>query len=349
MYEVDFLPVESENGPGSKSGDAIAVHFNTATSGQDIVIVIDGGYTSVGDDLADHIKRWYGTPYVDLVISTHPDADHINGIARLLERVRVGELLIHQPRLHHPNVSNFSNIEAADNLLRVARDRRVIITEPFTGLSRFDGQLLVLGPSEEYYEGLVAEHIEEVQSGTTTRAVGTSARIKELAKSLLGSALSYFPIETLTDDSDTGPRNNSSVITLLQTDGRRLLFTGDAGIPALEAAAEVYEQTLGEFRYFPLQFMQVPHHGSKHNVGPTLLDRILGDKSTPFSTEIKAFVSSAKADEKHPSPKVVNAFSRRGCDVSASEGRSICHWHKAPPRPDGLLTPLPPLREDDDD
>jgi beta-lactamase superfamily II metal-dependent hydrolase len=350
VYEVDFLPVESENGPGSKSGDAIAVHFKRATNGEDMVIVIDGGFTAVGDDLADHIETRYGTRYVDLVISTHPDADHINGIARLLERLHIQELLLHQPKLHHPDISDFSNIEAVENLLEVAEERLVTVTEPFTGLTRFENQLTILGPTREYYEELVAQHIQEERSGTTMRAASTAGRFIELAKGFLDRTLSNFPMETLTDDGETGPRNNSSVITLLQLDGQRLLFTGDAGIPALEAAASVYEQRIGSFSEFPLGFIQIPHHGSKHNVGPRVLDRILGPKGHPFSTSTTAFASSAKADEKHPSPKVINAFSRRGCSVSASEGRSITHYYKAPPR-DGwsILIPLPPLQEDDDD
>jgi len=56
MYEIGFLPVESESGPGSKSGDAIAIRF-LDSGGAYRVVVIDGGFTNVGDDLADHIER----------------------------------------------------------------------------------------------------------------------------------------------------------------------------------------------------------------------------------------------------------------------------------------------------
>jgi hypothetical protein len=37
MYEIDFLPVESENGPGSKSGDAIIIHFRRVPGGRERV------------------------------------------------------------------------------------------------------------------------------------------------------------------------------------------------------------------------------------------------------------------------------------------------------------------------
>ena len=349
MYEVDFLPVESEEGPGSKSGDAIAVHWRR-TGGDDMVIVIDSGFTNVGDDVADHILKYYPTSYVDLVISTHPDVDHINGIARLLERLDVGELLLHQPRLHHHDVSDFLNIESIDNLLEVAVRRGVQVTEPFSGLSRYDGQLLILGPTVKYYEELIAAHIAEVKTGVAPARATIGGRVGTFAKSLLDYVLDRLPMETLTDEGETGPRNNSSVITLLQLDDRRLLFTADAGIPALEQAADFYEVNVGSFTQFPLRFFQAPHHGSRHNVGPTILDRIMGPRGAPHGTPVTAFVSSAKAAKKHPSPKVVNALARRGADVSASEGIAIRHGNDAPPRVGwSPLDPLPPLREDMDD
>jgi beta-lactamase superfamily II metal-dependent hydrolase len=349
MYEVDFLPVESDAGPGSKSGDAITIHFKRASNGEDMVVVIDGGFTDVGDDIAHHITKYYNTNYIDLVISTHPDADHINGIARLLEQSQVGELLVHQPRLHNSDVRDFSNIEAVDNLLRVAQDRGVRVSEPFTGLTRYEGQLLILGPARDYYETLVKQHLAEMSSGTAAAATVSKGRVVALAQRLLERVLSYFPIETLTDEGETGPRNNSSVITLLQLDGDRLLFTGDAGVPALESAADFYESSVGRFNSYPLAFVQIPHHGSRRNVGPGILDRVLGSASRPFGSTV-AFASSAKADEKHPSPKVLNAFGRRGCRVAASEGRAICHSNDASPRLGwSTITPLPPLREDDDD
>lgn len=349
MYEVDFLPVESDAGPGSKSGDAITIHFKRASNGEDMVVVIDGGFTDVGDDIANHITKFYNTNYIDLVISTHPDADHINGIARLLEQRQVGELLVHQPRLHNRDVRDFSNIEAVDNLLRVAQDRGVRVNEPFTGLTRYERQLLVLGPTRNYYEALVEQHLAEVSSGMAARATVSKGRVLALAQRLRGRVLGFFPIETLTDEGETGPRNNSSVITLLRLDGDRLLFTGDAGVPALEAAADSYESKVGQLNSYPLAFVQIPHHGSRRNVGPKILDRMLGPARRPFGSAA-AFASSAKADEKHPSPKVLNAFGRRGCRVAASEGRAICHSNDAPTRPGwSTITPLPPLSEDGDD
>jgi beta-lactamase superfamily II metal-dependent hydrolase len=137
---------------------------------------------------------------------------------------------------------------------------------------------------------------------------------------------------------------------VLHIDDRRLMFTGDAGIPALARAAERYESTFCDFSENPLSFFQPPHHGSRHNLGPTILDRLLGDPSYPFGPGTFACISSAKAAPKHPSPKVVNALARRGCRVAATEGANLWLHYEAPPREEyGPLTHLPILDESDDD
>jgi beta-lactamase superfamily II metal-dependent hydrolase len=331
VYEVDFLPVE----PDGKSGDAITARFSTPTGSQ-AVVVIDGGFTGTGDYLVDHIRRWYRTSYVDLVINTHPDADHINGLTVVLEKLTVGELLIHQPRQHGYTQAEV-NPEALDELLAVARRRGVPVSEPFAGLRRLDDALTVLGPTENYYEQLLKEQLE----GRSLAAAIAAFYRKTLVRTR--RVLATLPAETLDDSGETTARNNTSVITQLDVDGRRFLFTGDAGIPALHNAldyAELYDLTFN-----PLEFFDVPHHGSRHNVGPAILDRLLTGQNG-----VIAFVSASSSDPKHPSPKVTNALIRRGCRVYTTEdGVKYHHSADAPFRGWPAAQPVPPLDESDDE
>ena len=65
-------------------------------------------------------------------------------------------------------------------------------------------------------------------------------------------------------------------------------------------------------------FIQIPHHGSRRNVGPSVLNNIVGEIQ-PRGTEISvAFVSAPASDEKHPRKIVLNAFMRRGSKVIAT-------------------------------
>lgn len=348
MFEVDFLPVENRDQDGGKSGDAIAINFTVHAEHRQAVVVIDGGFKDTADSLVGHIREYYRTNVVDLMISTHPDADHLNGLAGVVEALEVRELMVHQPRAHARDVSDFSNLEALDALLDTAKAYGVLVSEPFSGESRFGGQLTVLGPTASYYEDLLAQQLWEAKhlAASATASRGWWQR----GINLLERAVDWLPVETLTDDGETSHRNNSSVITSLTVDGQRMLFTGDAGIPAMTAAADQYENTYGSFAASPLSFIQAPHHGSKRNLGPTLLNRILGMPNSPFASSTIAFISSAKAAPKHPSPKVVNALKRRGCFVGATEGITICHSSGTVARPGwGTLQPLPALVEDDDE
>lgn len=113
------------------------------------------------------------------------------------------------------------------------------------------------------------------------------------------------------------------MISSLTLDGTKFLFTADAGIPALEQVLDRLE-TEG-FAPGDFDFVQVPHHGSRRNVGPTVLDRLLG---APGQTETHALavVSAPKKnpENKHPAKKTENAFIRRGYHVHRTEGVAKC-------------------------
>ena len=52
-------------------------------------------------------------------------------------------------------------------------------------------------------------------------------------------------------------------------------------------------------------FVQIPHHGSHHNVGPTLLNRMLGPKLAEDKKARMAFVSASKNAPNSPWKKSV--------------------------------------------
>jgi beta-lactamase superfamily II metal-dependent hydrolase len=99
------------------------------------------------------------------------------------------------------------------------------------------------------------------------------------------------------------------------------LLTSDAGIPALTAAADYAANR--NIALDDLAFMQVPHHGSKHNVGKTILNRI---KATT------AYVSAGAKAPKHPARKVTNALIRRGSTVYKTAGTNLQHSKDSPQR-----------------
>lgn len=323
MYEVDFLPV----GESERSGDAIALRYTTTGSWDDqVVVVIDGGFSDSGQALVQHIQRWYGTSTVDLVINTHPDGDHVGGLRHVLEQLHVRELLVHDPGAHLGRTDGLA-LDAVQGLIELADELGVPRAEPFAGMDLLGGNLLVCGPSHAYYGDLLSEQVAGAGRQDTAGYVVKAAR----AAGAWLRAATCRPIERLTDNGTTSPRNNSSVICQVTVGASRLLFTGDAGQPALEQAADRLEADGVTPDTWPLRFVQAPHHGSRRNVGPTVLDRLLGGQT--YQPRGTCFVSAAQGAERHPNPLVVNAFELRGYAVYSTNGKTVMDGDSSLSRP----------------
>lgn len=335
MYEVDFLPV----GDGANSGDAIALRFTRPDTGGIAHVIIDAGFQNDGEALVNHVKAFYGTSSIDLAILTHPDGDHIGGMGEVVRGLKVTELW-----LHHIGARGGSSLPAAaavDDLISVATSQGTTVREAWAGARAFGGALTILSPDEGYYNQLVDEQV----SGEAA-TVGKSALL-EAARGLFERVIGSLPIEIPFDAKDVTPRNNSSMITLLSVDGRNLLLTSDAGVPALERAWDKAEE-LG-LATTP-SFVQIPHHGSRRNCSSAWLDRLLGSTGQSADTRT-AFVSVVEKSEKHPSGRVVNAHIRRGCKVIPTAGTPKWHYHgDVPDRPTYTsVAGLSPMDESEED
>jgi hypothetical protein len=85
-----------------------------------------------------------------------------------------------------------------------------------------------------------------------------------------------------------------------------VLLTGDAGVRGLTGAANMANYSGLSLQRF--SFVQIPHHGSRRNIGPTILTRLVGDKQRETGpTRFTAFVSPPKDDEEHPKKMVLGA------------------------------------------
>ncbi len=126
-YEIDFLPV----GDGSKSGDAIAIRYGNlyGSRSEQTVIVIDGGTKVSGQKLVEHIRNYYGTNVVDLVVCTHPDGDHASGLSVVLEELTVKRLWMHRPWEYSSTIRDaISDGRATDNSLAETLSESIQIT-----------------------------------------------------------------------------------------------------------------------------------------------------------------------------------------------------------------------------
>ncbi|MGK9274363.1 hypothetical protein KXR83_25530 [Williamsia muralis] len=349
-FEIDLLPVGNE----SKGGDAIALRYGNLDGHRDeqTVIVIDGGYQDDGAALVEHLDRYYDTNHVDLVVSTHPDRDHIAGLSTVLTELSVGALLMHVPERHDPFFGHQSSFEQktaavgetfaksltqAEDLYDLAQRRGIEVLEPFADTlpTPIDG-FRILGPTWSYYETLLDE-----MRGRDVLAGSLSAREMALktAKGPIGTSHEDLHTEILSEQSETSASNNSSVISMLEIDGRRILFTGDAGDEALRPVVDRLVQD--GIAPGGLTFVQVPHHGSRKNVTPTLLDDLLGDITSTQRGHAYASVPLKNPEHRHPAKQTLNAFRRRGFPVISTAGSTKRFFHGAPDRGWSKTTALP--------
>ena len=340
QYEIDYIPV----GKGEKGGDAIALRYGDFTDPmKQNVVVIDGGTKESGKLLVEHIKEHYGTTYVDLVVASHMHNDHISGLTEVLDGLTVGKMAVHCPWDYTAAIKKMTyatssaanlvtklekSISGLSSVIDLAESKKVTIIQPFQGEMLLDG-LYVVGPSKDYYEQLLANF-------GATPAVKEEHRIEKVfsaVKEVFNWVAEALHIETLSDDyPDTDSENNASMVLLLVIDGKKLLFTGDAGKGALTNVIAFCDSQ--SVSLTDLHFLDVPHHGSKRNLSPTILNRLRPKH---------AFISCPPdGDPKHPSRKVVNALIRRGCNPCTNKkGFTICHRSdNAPQRQNwGPVTP----------
>ena len=332
-FELDFHAV----GSGEKSGDAITIRYgrlNSTTNFSQKVIVIDGGTLDSGKKLVDHIKTHYKTETVDLVVNTHPDNDHCSGLREVLNNLNVKELWVHTPWNYAKDfVDLFKDGRITDNSLKeklkeglniaheleqLAKEKKILVKEPYTGLSFDGGVLQILGPSENYYTELLPNF------RSTPAPIEESAISKAFTavKDAIKWVTESMDKETLNELGETSPENNSSAISLFNYSEKKILFTSDTGVPALKQAIE-YAKTKS-ITLNNLSVLQVPHHGSKRNISPSIIDAL---KCT------NAYISCAPNGEpKHPAKKVTNAFKRRGIKPYWTKKAGLCYRHNTPSR-----------------
>jgi beta-lactamase superfamily II metal-dependent hydrolase len=359
--EIEFLPV----GDGCKPGDALVIRYGDVNAYQ--IMVIDGGNLDSGKEVVSHIRSNFGcNAVITHAVLTHPDADHASGMREVLAGLPVKNLWLHMPwqfaAAARPYFANKSwtdeglsqelrkSCDIVGDLVTHAVKNNIPVHQPFAGMSI--GPFRVVSPFQDIYPYFIPQFSAtpdpdqaaiEAAGFWIVKPPGFLAQLLEKAAAKVQNWIDEsWENERLKDGGCTSASNESSVI--LYGDfgpGRRVLLTGDAGIWGL-TMAKCYADKNG----LPLQsfmFVQVPHHGSRRNVGPTILNEILGPiraKGTPPHSQ--AFVSAPKDDDTHPRKMVLNAFMRRGYDLATTQGKKIVYWGGFPPRPGyGPLSMLP--------
>jgi len=347
FYEVDFLPVGN-----STSGDAICIRYEI--EGQTFIHVIDGGYEEDGQKVLDHLSNYYGSDEIDHVVATHPDGDHTVGLRKVLETATVGALWMNRPWVHAvellPYFSRYTNAENLAKALRevfpnlakleeIATERGIPIHDAFQGT--MIGAFTVLAPSKNTFLQYVADDDktpEAARDATGRTLLGGVMRVVAEGIRMIQAAwgAEVFPAD------DTSPRNNMSVVQFANFAGEKVVLTADTGRAGLAEAAAYAPSSGLDLPANELRLIQVPHHGSRHNVSTEALNLWLGEVGDEAQeTRSTAIVSAGKDDQDHPRKVVVRAFMHRGARVVETKGKTICFSGGAAPARQGWVSTTP--------
>ncbi len=109
-------------------------------------VLVDAGDIQLTEEVAAKLKK-QGITHLDLVVATHPDRDHIGGMAAVLLEFEVDRFMM--PRVP---AENFEPSSAYDALLMALEDKGILQINPTPGDSFDIGgmQLQVLGPLQQY-------------------------------------------------------------------------------------------------------------------------------------------------------------------------------------------------------
>ena len=122
-------------------GDSIFLEVKGTT------MLIDAGNAKDGEDIIAYIQR-LGYEKLDIVVATHPHADHIGGMAEVLEAFDVGQ--IYMPKVAHDS-------KTFENLLETIEEKGLTIQTAQAGKQLLSGEGLsaeIISPKFNEYSSL---------------------------------------------------------------------------------------------------------------------------------------------------------------------------------------------------
>jgi len=349
-YEIDFIGVSKDK----SSTNADAICFRWATSNGYKIAVYDVGLKAHGEALVNHLNKYYFDDVenrldryekkIDYLFISHPHQDHVMGIDSIIENFDVGTIYMNRPWLYREELETlYSNDGRATpnsignelyidfslikHIEELADDYGIKIHEAFQGLS-VENRLHVLSPSKAFY-------LHKIAASTKTDRLDGEMALTEsvVAATRSNEVVETWNKETIREGESTDAENETSIVLLGDMDEERFLLTGDAGNEALRESID-YEYYLSDIVYL----YEVPHHGGRHNVSPSLLNDLLGPILAEGRTTKHIAVASVAEGSDHPKKMVVNAFTRRGVKVYTTAGSTFWHHYGDMPERKEFIT-----------
>lgn len=252
-------------------GDCLVVEYG---SGSDVHrVLIDGGLGSKYDiGLGAHLGASAGEPQIDVVIVTHVDRDHIDGVIHALrgQRLQSADIWFNGrdeiDALINGNTRGVRQGDELSALIPADRRNRIVdgkaIHVPATGPVVFElpggARCTLLSPTAKRLEKLFDKWPDPLRV-----AEDPTDDLLKVLEDPLTRGIGEF-------GEDSSVANGSSIAILLETDGTSLLLTGDAYATDLEVTIGQLLAERGQQKLH-VDLYKLSHHGSRQNMTDGLL------------------------------------------------------------------------------
>lgn len=273
MFEIEMLP--------AREGDGLWIRYGDVKNPKQILI--DGGRKATGKDILARLQDLPRTKRTfELLIVSHIDRDHIEGVLELLkDRTLKFKDIWFNGYCHLRDEESFG-IKQGELLSTVLLDNRLPWNVKFRGKAvclpangvkklRLDGgmALTLLSPDRDQLIKLEPKWLEEC------KAAGLIPRKKPVRTEPPGiESFGRIDIETLANSdflSDSAEPNGSSIAVLLEFEKKRALLAADAHPARLIASIKTLKKNSKSLK---LDVFKIAHHGSEKNISKELLELV---------------------------------------------------------------------------
>lgn len=299
IFNINFLP--------ARYGDSLWIEYGEEDRPN--IILIDGGTGGTRKEIKELINELPEPKHIELLVVTHIDQDHIEGILNILEEETLGFTLgsiwfngwNHLP--DNDDVEFFGPVQGERLTASILKhqlnwnlhfDKKAVVIKEDGKLPEIDlkdgFKITLLSPTKSNLVKLKKFWKKEVEDANLKPGFGL--QVEEITNEeieVFGTGIEHPDIEELIKlpfEEDSSAANGSSIAFLAEFAGKKILLSGDSFPSIILHSLNKIEKGV-----IPIDLFKLSHHGSASNTSPALINKL----------DCKKFVISTNGSRyKHP-------------------------------------------------
>lgn len=277
----------------AEQGDCLLLEWGEAK--KPTFLLVDGGPVSTyKNHLKGVLKRRLGAGRIERVLLSHVDDDHVHGLLDFFSDLRNGGSKIQVGGLWHNTFTEIVGPKVVDGFVSlvgrgfppgdttylVTRDRDIRQGDTLTHLAA-DLSIPInqeLGQQSVFCLDDLPKPM--VINGLTLRVLGPRRknleRLRVAWEKFLAQQNKNLDLGITPRDSDASVPNLSSIVFLVEAQGKRILLTGDGRSDHLLQGLRK-TGLLKPGKTFHVDVLKLPHHGSARNASPEFFKLVTAD------------------------------------------------------------------------